>query len=139
MNHGTTSIKEWRREAKAHKHLNDTRDHIIQAIAAYQQIAADKQNDAYHLVLEWADGGGLFGFWGGNRRPQVDDDIERSRKRIMQVLKQFTGLADALEGMHTTPTKSPGLSGRNSMRFSPNLSPERGVPRGGASLKPHAI
>lgn len=124
--------KEWRREAKAHQQLNGKRDHIIQAIAAYRQIAADRQNDAYHLVLEWADGGNLLTFWKKNPEPQVDDDIERSRKRVMLVLKQLSGLVDALEGMHSVPAKSPGRSECNSPR-PPNLSPERDVVRGAAS------
>jgi serine/threonine protein kinase len=128
--------KEWRREAKAHKQLNNTRAHIIQAIAAYRQIAADRQNDTYHLVLEWADGGSLLSFWDNNLGPQVDGDIGLSRKRIMEMLKQLRGLADALEGMHTTSSRSPGSSRRSSSHISVNLSSVQVGGRNTASLEP---
>lgn len=129
---------EWRREANAHKQLNGTHDHIIRAIAAYRQIAADSQNDVYHLVLEWADGGSLLSFWKKNRQPQVDSDIKRSRKRVMLVLKQFYGLADALKNMHATSAKSLEPSECNTTR-SPDIFPEGDVPRSTESIKPPSL
>ena len=132
--------KEWRREAKAHKQLNGTRDHIVQAIAAYRQIANDRQNDAYHLVLEWADGGTLLSFWGKHPEPQVDGNIERSRKRIMLILKQLCGLADALEGMHTTSAaKSPEHSKCTLQNHQTHLRNEMGEGRQTILINSHFL
>ncbi|OCK81870.1 HET-domain-containing protein [Lepidopterella palustris CBS 459.81] len=128
--------REWRREAKAHKQLNGKSSNIIQAFAAYRQIAAHPQNDTYHLVLEWADGGSLLDFWENNRLPQVHHKrVKESRQRVKEMLEQLYGLADALEGMHSTSAQSPGHSRRSSVRSSPTLSPERGVHRRGNSLE----
>ena len=91
---------EWLREAKAYKELNGTSDHIIQGIGAYQQVAAKKENNQYYLILEWADGGSLYTFWESNPERQVDDNLQRSRQRIREVLEQLHGLAEALEVMH---------------------------------------
>lgn len=126
--------EEWRREAKAHMQLNNKNDHLIRAFAAYRQVATDRQNDRYHLVLEWADGGNLLSFWDQNRNPQVGDDVKQSRERVMDVLEQLRGLADALVEMHATPDESPNR--RNSDLGSPRLSPARGLSVTEASLGP---
>jgi serine/threonine protein kinase len=117
---------EWKREANAHKLLNGKREHIIQAFAAYQQKAAHQENNTYHLVLEWADGGSLHDFWDKNRAPQLDHlDVQKSRQRVLEMLEQLWGLADALEGMHSTSSQSPGRSRDVSAGSSPQRSPVR--------------
>lgn len=125
----------WEREAKAHEQLNGKRINIVQAFAAYRQIAADPQNDAYHLVLEWADGGSLLDFWTDNPDPQVDHmHVVESRQHVKESLTQLYGLADALEGMHSTNAQSPRHSNGGSVRSSPALSPEMDLRRSGDSL-----
>ncbi|KAF2720715.1 HET-domain-containing protein, partial [Polychaeton citri CBS 116435] len=109
--------KEWRREAKAHKQLNGRRNHIVEGLAAFRQTSGYKKNDKYYFVFEWADGGNLLSFWKENPGPQIGSDIGRSRERVMSVLTQLRGLADALEGMHTTPARSPGHSKCNTIRL----------------------
>ncbi|RDL35913.1 uncharacterized protein BP5553_06525 [Venustampulla echinocandica] len=120
---------EWHREAKAHKQLNGKRDHIIQAFAAYQQKAARPENNTYHLVLEWADGGSPHDFWDKSPARQLDHlDVEKSRQRVTEMLEQVLGIADALEGMHSTSSQSPGRhSRRGSTRSSPERLPVRNV------------
>ncbi|KAF2715969.1 HET-domain-containing protein [Polychaeton citri CBS 116435] len=110
--------REWRREANAHRELNGKHDHIIKAIAAYRQISGNGSPDKYHLVLEWADGGNLFNFWQNNRQPQVDGDIKRSRDRLMLILRQLCGLADALREMHKRPAVSSRRRKSNSVELS---------------------
>ncbi|KAH9876710.1 hypothetical protein J1614_003842 [Plenodomus biglobosus] len=105
---------EWNREAAAYRRLNDTTKQIIQGIAAVRFTAFDRSNDTYHLILEWADGGTLHEFQKNHPEKQVDDDIEQSRKRVMELLKQILGLAEALEYMHATTLSTPGHSRRNS-------------------------
>jgi len=98
---------EWDREAKAHKELNGRSEHLVQGIGAYHQEAASKGNDTYHIVLEWADGGNLQSFLEECKGPLLDHDLQTSRKRLREVLKQLLGLADAVECMHTeSPTSS---------------------------------
>ncbi|KAF5869598.1 putative protein kinase domain-containing protein [Botrytis fragariae] len=118
--------KEWEREARAHKQLNYLSENIIQAFAAYSQIATNKQLDEYYLVLEWANGGSLFDFWEKNPEPQVDfPDVCKVRRRVAEVLKQLHGLAQALEAMHSTRARSPGNSRKNSTSNSPRLSSQK--------------
>jgi len=127
--------KEFYREAKAHRQLNGKREHIIQAFAAYQQIASHPDNNTYHLVLEWADGGSLHDFWSKNPECQLNHlDGVKSRKRVMELLEQLLGLADALEGMHATSSHTPGNSRRGSAQTSPGLSPVRTLHKSGDSL-----
>ncbi|KAF2492573.1 HET-domain-containing protein [Lophium mytilinum] len=127
---------EWRREAKAHKQMNGSSDNIIQAYAAIRQIASQPQNDAFHLVLEWADGGNLHDFWSENPLAQLDHlHVEESRQRVKEVLEQLWGLSQALERMHTTSVqRTPGNSRRGSATSSPVRSPERDERRRGDSL-----
>ena len=120
--------REWLREATAHKQLNGTHAHLVQAVAAIEQVAADERNNAYHLVLEWADGGSLASFREKHRLPQVDGNIQRSRSRVMLVLKQIQGLVEALASMHEQSTTSPGHNGRNATQ-PPSLSPGRNESR----------
>lgn len=93
--------EEWIREAEAHRQLNGLSPHIVQGIAAYHRVASNKENDTYHIVMEWADGGNLFGLWHKESAPQLDADIERSRGRVRVLLEQLLGLANALECLHT--------------------------------------
>ncbi|KAI9683734.1 MAG: hypothetical protein M1822_005924 [Bathelium mastoideum] len=121
---------EWRREAKAYKQLNGKSTHLIQAFAAYCQREENPRNNTYHLVLEWADGGNLLTFWSSNREPQVHNaNTEKSRRHIMDMLEQFYGLADALEGMHNTSSHPAEDSRRSSIQSSPGVSPERDIQR----------
>lgn len=128
--------KEWRREAHAYKQLNSANPHLIQGISAYRQIAADPQNDTYHLILEWANGGSLQSFWEKFPNPQVDGDIEGSRRRVLKILEQLKGLVGALQCMHMSSGKSTRPGRRDSTQISPEQSPERGTSRGVASRDP---
>jgi serine/threonine protein kinase len=126
--------KEWRRESQAYKHLNDRSPHIIEAIAAVRQVAARPQNDVYHFVLEWADGGSLHNFIEEHPESQLKSethhDVEQTRKRVMQMLEQLCGLADALHSMHITTIKSPRSSQQVTLR--PSLVPPSGHTAPGA-------
>ncbi|KAB8303107.1 hypothetical protein EYC80_004558 [Monilinia laxa] len=105
--HGYDIYKEWEREARAHKQLNGKSGNIIEAFGAYRQIAKSPQNDAYHLVLEWADGGSLLDFWKLYSAPQVNhSDVDEVRRRIKDMLDQIYGLSDALVVMHSTKAQS---------------------------------
>ncbi|EDO01337.1 hypothetical protein SS1G_03811 [Sclerotinia sclerotiorum 1980 UF-70] len=117
--------KEWEREARAHQQLNQKSDNIIQAFAAFHQIAMNnKWNDEYYLVLEWADGGSLFDFWKSHPEPQVEHlDHSQVRRRIKGMLEQLYGLAQALEAMHSTRSHSPRHS-RSDSASSPALRPQ---------------
>ena len=100
--------EEWKREAQAHKQLNGRNEHLVQGIAAYHQKAVSKENDTYHIVLEWADGGNLQSFLEDCEGPLLDNNLQRSRKRLKEVLEQLLGLAGAVECMHNeSPTSSP--------------------------------
>lgn len=99
--------REWEREARAHEQLNGKSDNIIEAFGAYRQIAKSSQNDAYHLVLEWADGGSLLDFWKLHPTPQVNhSDVNKSRRRIKDMIEQIYGLSGALMAMHSTKAQS---------------------------------
>ncbi|KAF7866833.1 hypothetical protein EAF04_005674 [Stromatinia cepivora] len=116
---------EWEREARAHQQLNRKSDNIIQAFAAYHQIAMNKLNDEYYLILEWANGGSLFDFWQNHPESQVDHpNVSQVRRRIKEMLEQLYGLAEALEAMHSTRAHSPRHSRRNSAS-SPALKPQK--------------
>ncbi|TGO26546.1 hypothetical protein BPAE_0057g00220 [Botrytis paeoniae] len=118
--------KEWEREARAHQQLNCLSENIIQAFAAYRQIATNKQLDEYYLVLEWANGGSLFDFWENNPEPQVDcPNVGKVRRRVKEVVEQLHGLSEALEAMHSTSARSPGNSRKSSKSNSPRLSSEK--------------
>ncbi|KAF3050480.1 hypothetical protein E8E11_003748 [Didymella keratinophila] len=93
--------REWIREADAHRQLNGISDHLVKGIAAYHRKANSKENDTYHIVLEWADGSNLFNFWNKNHEPQLDANPKRSRDRMRMMLEQLYGLAHAVECMHT--------------------------------------
>jgi serine/threonine protein kinase len=97
-------LKEWSREAEAHKQLNGISDHLVRGIAAYRRIAKNRVNDTYHIVLEWADGGNFHTFLNRDIEPQLDGNIARSRDRVLQLLGQLHGLAQAVECMHTETT-----------------------------------
>ncbi|KAF7932523.1 uncharacterized protein EAE98_003822 [Botrytis deweyae] len=117
--------KEWEREARAHQQLNCSSPNLIQAFAAYRQIATNRQLDEYYLVLEWANGGSLFDFWENNPEPQVDcPDVGKVRRRVKEVAEQLHGLAQALEAMHSTSARTPGNSRKNSTSNSPRLLSE---------------
>lgn len=113
---------EWNREAKAHQQLNNKSPHLIRAIAAYKQIARDPNNNKYHLVLEWADGGNLLDFWRKNQEAQIDHlDVKGSQQRVCKTLEQLLGLLGALNGMHST---GPSGSSSGSEASSPQTSPQ---------------
>ncbi|TGO50291.1 hypothetical protein BOTNAR_0398g00040 [Botryotinia narcissicola] len=119
--------KEWEREARAHQQLNRlNKRNLIQAIAAYRQIATNRQLDEYYLVLEWANGGSLFDFWKNNPEPQVDSpDVGKARRRVKEMLEQLCGLAEALEAMHTTRARPLGDSAKSSASNSPRLRSQK--------------
>ncbi|CAN9327746.1 unnamed protein product [Alternaria alternata] len=93
-------VTEYFREAKAHDQLNERSAHLIRGIAAYELVNKDTKHNTYQIILEWADGGSLLSFWQKNRKPQLDNDVKQSRRNIRDLLKQFRGLAEALESMH---------------------------------------
>ena len=131
INHKDFNIEgEWRREAKAHKQLNQKRPHLIKAYAAYKRTGSKKKDTSYYIILEWANGGSLHSFWNQNPEAQVlHTKVEESRQRVRDVLKQLVGLADALEGMHATPVPSEqnnGSSSRSSPMHSPMSNPQKG-------------
>ncbi|TGO83046.1 hypothetical protein BPOR_0711g00010 [Botrytis porri] len=118
--------KEWEREARAHQQLNCLIKNIIQAFAAYRQIATNRRLDEYYLVHKWANGGSLFDFWENNPEPQVEcPDVGKIRRRVKEVVEQLHGLAEALEAMHSTSAHSPGNSRKNSTSNSPRLLSEK--------------
>ncbi|KAF2848615.1 HET-domain-containing protein [Plenodomus tracheiphilus IPT5] len=125
---------EWSREAAAYKRLNDNSKQIIQGIAAVHLIDLTGQNDTYHLILEWADGGNLQEFQKSHPQRQIGDDPERSASRVMELLEQLYGLADALHYMHTS-IKSTGIS-RHSRPDSPSLSSNQSSSSGRVSSNP---
>ena len=57
-------------------------------------IAAISRNERYFLLFEWANGGNLRQFWKKDPKPSLN------AARIMEVLKQFYGLAKALCILH---------------------------------------
>lgn len=91
---------EWIREAEAHRQLNNRSPHLVKGIAAYHRKATSEENDTYHIVLEWADGNNLHGFWNKDSAPQLDVDVARSRQRIVALLEQLIGLSQAVECIH---------------------------------------
>ncbi|CAN9134035.1 unnamed protein product [Alternaria alternata] len=113
--------QEWYRETEAHKQLNGRSEHLVQGIAAYHQKAVSKGNDTYHIVLEWADGGNLQSFLEDCKGPLLDNDLQRSRERLKEVLEQLLGLAGAVECMHTESPTSSRSSAQNSNRASPDM------------------
>lgn len=113
--------QEWYRETEAHKQLNNRSEHLVQGIAAYHQKAASKGNDTYHIVLEWADGGNLQSFLEDREGPLLDNDLQRSRERLKEVLEQLVGLAGAVECMHTESPTSSQSSAHNSNGASPDI------------------
>ncbi|KAH9879714.1 hypothetical protein IAQ61_001533 [Plenodomus lingam] len=116
--------KEWRREAKAYQQLDDANRQFIRGIAAVRQVATYHQhNDNYHLVLEWADGGSLHSFWEANPDSQIGINVKQSRERMLEMLEQLHGLADALEYMHTSSSRSSGRSQCGSPQRSRESSP----------------
>ncbi|KAL2678736.1 hypothetical protein Neosp_009487 [[Neocosmospora] mangrovei] len=91
----------WASEAGALDKINELKhDHLIRRTGAFR---TDKN---YYIMLEWADGGTLRDVWAkGNV-----DHTTLNGTRIMQVLEQLHGLADALSKLHNT-TKTELLNG----------------------------
>lgn len=114
---------EWHRETEAHKQLNGRSPHLVQGVAAYRQKAVEKGNDTYHIILEWANGGNLQRFWESDsyRKPQLDTDLQRSRRRITEVLEQLLGLTEAVDCMHTEAPLSTQPSVHSSNGASSNV------------------
>ncbi|KAF1350459.1 HET-domain-containing protein [Lizonia empirigonia] len=103
MNLSKYNIREaWLREAAAHRQLNGISPYLVRGIGAYRRMATNEENNTYHLVLEWADGGNLHSFWESNLAPQLNSDVEGSRQRLKMVIEQLSGLTEALMHMHYT-------------------------------------
>ncbi|KAF3048072.1 hypothetical protein E8E12_009880 [Didymella heteroderae] len=120
---------EWLREVKAHKELNGMHEHLVQGIVAYRRISNNPETSTYHVVLEWADGGNLCGFWGSQTEAQLSDDLAKNRWRIKTMLQQLLGLTKCLEHMHTKTTQVGGFGTQNSdadTQLSSQLSPAPG-------------
>lgn len=107
---------EWKREAAAHRALNKKQHgHIVKGLAAF------RQRNRHHLILEWANGGNLRTFWRDNPKPKI------TRKLVRELLQQLFGLADALHCMHNTKRlKAPkSLQSRRPSYASRASQPER--------------
>ncbi|RSL41149.1 hypothetical protein CEP54_015908 [Fusarium duplospermum] len=81
----------WASEAAALDQINQLHNkHLIRRTGAF------KTDKNYFIMFEWADGGTLRDVW---QRPNVDH-TELHGHRIMQVLEQLHGLAEALSKLH---------------------------------------
>lgn len=75
-------MEAWRRCAGIHGH-----DHLIKLLAVW------RQNNAWRLLLPWADGN-LWDYWEHHRHLHRDSDL------IRWMVDQFHGLAEALRQIH---------------------------------------
>lgn len=82
---------QWRRELAAHRTFNSFHHkNIVHSLAAF------RQDQKYHIILEWASGGSLEDFWAQNPRPQL------LASNVLELLEELCGLADALNHLHGT-------------------------------------
>lgn len=93
VRHETYDVRSgWEREAVALKTFNTLHDlHIVKGIGAFKQTTNPPR---YHLIMEWADGGSLEKLWRDSPNPGLSSNL------ILEILEQFTGLANALSRMH---------------------------------------
>lgn len=83
----------WEREVEALDQINRLRNkHLIRRTGAF------RAGKSYYIMFEWADGGTLRDVW---MRQNVDHTTLNGT-RIMQVLEQLHGLAEALSKLHNT-------------------------------------
>jgi serine/threonine protein kinase len=88
------------------------------------KLAAIEYGDKYILLSQWADGGDLRKFWSSNPTPKLDARL------VHQTLVQLTGLASAIQTLHTNNDKMSPLARTVTMRDSlPVLSESSAVPR----------
>ncbi|KAJ4258533.1 hypothetical protein NW757_003101 [Fusarium falciforme] len=81
----------WASEVKALDQINQLQlKHLIRRTGAF------KKGEDYYIMFEWADGGNLRDLW---QRTDVDC-AELNGDRIMKVLEQLLGLAEALSKLH---------------------------------------
>jgi serine/threonine protein kinase len=82
----------WNREIQAYKRLNSIHhQHIVRLLATYLQ------DERLHMIFPWADGN-LFQFW--KERFPDRSYPPRDHKLARWMLKQFVGLAEALQSIH---------------------------------------
>ncbi|KAM6517376.1 hypothetical protein FSOLCH5_008338 [Fusarium solani] len=83
----------WASEVGALDQINQLRNkHLIRRTGAF------RAGKSYYIMFEWADGGTLRDVW---ERQNVDHTTLNGT-RIMQVLEQLHGLAEALSKLHNT-------------------------------------
>lgn len=101
----------WEAEARALAELSTPRHHnIIRCFSAF------RQSNKHYFMFEWADGGSLDRFWAANHRPHLNPS------RILEVLVQIRGLADALHVLHSG-RRARALSSRSLLLAKANSTP----------------
>ncbi|KAM0437844.1 hypothetical protein ACHAPT_002209 [Fusarium lateritium] len=112
----------WKNEAEALGEINQLHDkHLIRRTGAF------KRGKSYYIMFEWADGGNLRDLW---HRPDVDS-TDLNGHRIMQVLEQLLGLAEALAKLHNKAgnNQQPGDAPRPLTKTETLLSPSSLAPK----------
>ncbi|KAM6506304.1 hypothetical protein FSOLCH5_013294 [Fusarium solani] len=88
----------WASEVGALDQINQLRNkHLIHRMGAF------RAGKSYYIMFEWADGGTLRDVW---ERQNVDHTTLNGT-RIMQVLEQLHGLAEALSKLHNNANNKP--------------------------------
>lgn len=89
----------WQRETEALKVFNELHNpHTVRGIGAFTQ------RGKHFILMEWADGGDLGKVWTETPNPHIN----LTQARVAQFLKQFRGLAHALNEMHDYKIVSDG-------------------------------
>lgn len=73
-----------------------------------QCIAAITRGEKYYFLFPWADGGNLLEFWKSVPKPSL------TRKFVWKTLRQMSGLAEALDKMHSYQGEAASSQRRNS-------------------------
>ncbi|KAK0100158.1 hypothetical protein ONS95_008497 [Cadophora gregata] len=96
MRSSANFVGDWDREAKALHAFNELDDpHIVRGIGAFTY------HGGHYIVMEWADRGDLHKVW--KKTPEPHKSM--TANKVEQFLKQFRGLAMALNQMHNKPIK----------------------------------
>ncbi|KAJ4311211.1 hypothetical protein N0V84_010573, partial [Fusarium piperis] len=113
----------WESEAEALVQINRLDNkHLIRRTGAF------KAGKNYYIMFEWADGGTLRDVW---ERQNVDHTALNGH-RILQVLEQLHGLAEALSKLHNKANNAPrrgGAPGSLSRAETILASPSLNVPK----------
>lgn len=78
------------REASVLRKLTlQRKPHVVKLLATFEQ------GGSHHMIMEYANGGTLRDLWSNNKQqPQLNGSL------MVSVIRQFTGLAEALERVH---------------------------------------